>query len=79
MTEFKRYRRKNISEMRDLNDDEKKYPDSLLTSGISVSDEDKRIPLGEFIMGKIARNPNNHKDQWYVNPTYFEENFEHDN
>lgn len=27
-------------------------------------------------MGMVARNPQNHKDQWYVARKYFEENFE---
>jgi len=27
-------------------------------------------------MGMIARNPENHKDQWYVARKYFEDNFE---
>lgn len=63
--EFKKYQRKGLSEMRPyiLGED---------LSGVSVSPEDNP----EADMGMIARNPNNHKDQWYVNRAYFEENLE---
>ena len=65
MNEWKQYKRKGLSEMRPylLGED--------LTS-ISVADVD--APLSD--MGMIARNPKNHKDQWYVARKYFEENLE---
>lgn len=62
---WKQYRRKGFSEMRP-------YIAGEDLSGVSVSPED--IP--ELDMGMIARNPDNHKDQWYVNRQYFEENLE---
>jgi hypothetical protein len=41
-------------------------------ANISVSEEDD--PPND--MGMIARNPNNHRDQWYVAKQYFKKNFE---
>ena len=40
-------------------------------TGISISDEDNP----ETDMRMIARNPENHKDQWYVAEKYFIDNF----
>ena len=65
MSEFKKYRRTNIAEMRP-------YIKGEDLTDISVSDVDK--PISD--MGMIARNPKNHKDQWYVARKYFEDNFE---
>ena len=62
---FKNYKRTNIAEMRPyvLGED---------MTNISVADVDEpRID-----MGMVARNPKNHKDQWYVAKKYFEDNFE---
>lgn len=65
--EWKQYKRKGLSEMRPyvLGED---------MSGISLSDEDKKLETLEG--GMIARNPVNHKDQWYVAEKYFTENLE---
>lgn len=65
MTGFKKYRRTNIAEMREY------VLDEDLTY-ISVSKTD--FPRTD--KGMIARNPENHKDQWYVARAYFEANFE---
>lgn len=65
MTEFKKYRRTNIAEMRPY------IPGEDLTS-VSVSPTDN--PISD--LGMIARNPKNHADQWYVARQYFEDNFE---
>lgn len=43
-------------------------------TGISISDPDKQLATLEG--GMIARNPKNHKDQWYVAKKYFDENLE---
>lgn len=59
MNEWTRAKRVSIVEYRDYNPGEP-------LDGISLSDQDAP-ELG----GKIFRNPNNHKDQWYVNPAYF--------
>lgn len=65
MSEWKRYRRTNMAEMRLY------ILDEDLTN-ISVSNVDN--PKKD--MGMVARNPKNHNDQWYVARKYFEENFE---
>ena len=62
---FKKYRRSNIAEMRP-------YVKGEDLAGVSVSATDDP----ENDMGMIARNPQNHADQWYVAKAYFEENFE---
>ena len=65
MDNFRKYRRINVAEMRPyfLGED---------LSKISVSKTDN--PKED--LGMIARNPENHKDQWYVASKYFEDNFE---
>ena len=65
MTQFKKYRRTNIAEMRP-------YVPGESLDGVSVSDVDD--PENDH--GMIARNPNNHNDQRYVARKYFEGNFE---
>lgn len=62
---FKQYRRTQIAEMRP-------YVKGEPLAGVSVSDTDNP----ETDMGMIARNPANHKDQWYVAREYFNVNFE---
>ena len=62
---FKRYRRKGVTEMRPY------VPGEDLTN-ISVSEEDD--PATD--LGMIARNPENHSDQWYVARQYFKNHFE---
>ena len=58
------YRKKNVQEMRP-------YIPGEDLSGISVNAEDTP---GE---GRwIARNRENHKDQWYVAKDFFEQNYE---
>lgn len=64
-TDWKKYRRTGLSEMRPyiLGED---------LHGISVSVEDDP----ETDLGMVARNPKNHNDQWYVARAYFEDNLE---
>lgn len=62
---FSHYRRKGLAEMRP-------YIKGEDLSNVSVSKEDDP----EKDMGMIARNPLNHKDQWYVARQYFYDNFE---
>ena len=64
-SEFKQYRRTNIAEMRH-------YIKGEDLTDVSVSKEDDPESDG----GMIARNPDNHKDQWYVAKAYFDKNFE---
>ena len=65
MSEWQLYKRKGMSSMRPyvLGED---------LTGVSVSPSDD--PPSD--MGMIARNPLNHKDQWYVARQYFEDNLE---
>ena len=62
--EFKQYVRTGQAEMRHYVKDED-------IRDISVSLEDNP----DIDMGMIARNPKNHKDQWYMARKYFEDNF----
>ena len=85
MSEFKQYMRKQIAELRPVTQDDIdmciKYGDIHFSHNfepnkvvsISQSDLENGSPkLGDM----IARNPNNHNDQWLVNEEYFKENFE---
>lgn len=69
MSEFKKYRRSQIAEMRDYVEGE------ILNESVSISKADKDNGSPK-IGDKIARNPKNHSDQWLVAKQYFEDNFE---
>ena len=65
---FRRYRRKQIAELRPY-----QLGESL--DAISISDADRKA--GSPKSGDmIARNPKNHDDQWLVAKQYFADNFE---
>ena len=69
MSEFKNYRRKNVSEMRTYVEGE------MLDTKVSISEAD--LKAGSPKVGDmIARNPKNHEDQWLVAKAYFEDNLE---
>ncbi len=63
-SEFRQYRRKGLSELRP-------YVPGEDLSAVSVNKED--TPAAG---GMIARNPDNHADQWYVAEAYFIKNLE---
>jgi hypothetical protein len=68
MSEFTKYRRKQIAELRP-------YVLGESVDSISVSPEDTKAgspKAGDM----IARNPKNHADQWLVAAQYFADNFE---
>ena len=68
MTQYKKYRRKQIAEMRP-------YKDSDDLNGVSISNVDHNAgspKLGDM----VARNPKNHADKWLVAAKYFADNFE---
>lgn len=68
MNDWKRYKRKGLSEMRP-------YVAGEDVSGVSVSDADRQN--GSPREGDmIARNPKNHADLWLVAKKYFEDNLE---
>ena len=69
MSEFKKYRRKQIAELR------RYVPGEVLAPSLSISQADR--DAGSPREGDmIARNPANHDDQWLVAKEYFEANFE---
>lgn len=69
MSEFKKYRRKSVSEMRAYVEGE------TLDSKVSISEAD--LKAGSPKEGDlIARNPKNHEDQWIVAKAYAEDNLE---
>lgn len=81
MEKFKKYRRTQIAEMREVtqNDIELfKAGDTIPASfqfKVSISSAD--LKNGSPKIGdKIARNPKNHNDQWLVAEQYFKDNFE---
>lgn len=73
MEEFKQYRREAIAELRPVTEAE--VMSISLAPNISLSMEDKKNGSPK-IGDMIARNPNNHNDQWLVAAKYFEDNFE---
>ena len=72
MSEFKKYIRTNIAEMRPVTKEE--LNTSMFDSAVSISDVDfnNGSPLQNDM---IARNPLNHDDQWLVAAKYFAANF----
>lgn len=68
MNKWKQYKRKGLSEMRP-------YETGEDLSHVSISEPD--LQSGSPKRGDmIARNPNNHEDQWLVAQKYFEDNLE---
>lgn len=70
---FKKYKRKAVSELRPVTDEEV-FTKSLDTK-ISISPADKENG-SPYYGDMIARNPSNHNDQWLVAREYFNANFE---
>ena len=71
MGNFKEYIRTNVAEMRELTPAEES---GAIGSHISISLED--VKAGSPRKGDmVARNPENHKDQWLVAAEYFKNNF----
>jgi hypothetical protein len=67
-SDFTRYRRKQIAELRP-------YILGEILGTVSISGEDAKA--GSPKPGDmIARNPQNHADQWLVAAAYFADNFE---
>jgi len=71
--EFKKYRRKSISELRPVTKEDSL--ESLLTKKVSISKEDIENNKSPKVGDMIARNPENYSDQWLVEEKYFKENF----
>lgn len=75
MSGFRQYRRSAIAELRPVSPDEVGNIELLTNNGVSISqvDIDNGSPCA---LDMIARNPQNHDDQWLVSAEYFEANFE---
>ena len=84
-SEFKKYRRTQVAEMRPVTDYDvdvyNKHAGELIVMNkkrvvkVSISVED--LANGSPKSGDmIARNPKNHNDQWLVAEKYFKDNFE---
>lgn len=85
MKEFKKFRRKQIAELRIVTqEDVNEFQERNLLSAhetkdnvIEVSISDADLLNGSPKIGDmIARNPKNHLDQWLVAEKYFNDNFE---
>lgn len=80
MKEFKKYKRKQIAELRPVTDREIEIGEFITIDGetekaVSVSQAD--LENGSPKKGDmVARNPRNHRDQWLVAAQYFQDNFE---
>lgn len=68
MSEWKKYRRTQIAEMR-------AYESGVDMHGVSISAFDKANESPK-IGDMIARNPKQHTDTWLVAARYFADNFE---
>lgn len=85
---FKKYKRKQIAEIREVTqsdiEDFKKTSKIIVSTNlgdwkhpikVSISDDD--LKNGSPKIGDmIARNPKNHNDQWLIANKYFNDNFE---
>ena len=69
MSEFQKYRRSQIAELRPF------IPGEELSGRVSISASDSEAGSPK-VGDMIARNPVNHDDQWLVAAAYFAANFE---
>lgn len=82
MSNFTKYRRKQVAELREVNQTDinefelKGYMTFDGKRAISISQVDIEDNDSPKIGDMIARNPENHDDQWLVEKTYFANNFE---
>ena len=81
MSEFKKYKRTEIAELRPVTENDiehQKAGDSIPPSfefRISISDVDRKNGSPK-IGDMIARNPKNHMDEWLVAEKYYKDNFQ---
>ena len=82
MDSFKNYQRTQISEMREVTENDikafqnDKAIHSIRDTEFKVSISDADLLNGSPKIGdRIARNPINHNDQWLVAEQYFKDNF----
>jgi hypothetical protein len=82
--EYQEYRRTEITSIRpyipgeDLTGVSVSSADKILIDSFNVLEHEKGNPfqVDPENFGGIARNPDNHEDQWYIAPDYFIKNFE---
>lgn len=81
---FKKHRRTKIAELRPVTEEDLKqyeveggimYLGDTARYAVSISDVDRRNGSPR-IGDMIARNPENHNDQWLVAEKYYKDNFE---
>lgn len=66
MSEFKKFAKK-YAELRP-------YEPGETLAGVSISDEDRKTGSPK-VGDMVARNPENHRDQWLVNAEWFQKNY----
>lgn len=72
---FDKYQRKELAELRPVDEQDMVVYNKGMMNWVSVSKadfENGSPKLGDM----IARNPKNHDDQWLVAQKYFEDNFD---
>lgn len=75
--EFKKYRRTQIAEIRNITKEELKIGKLLTTQKYNISISEVDLNNGSPKIGDmIARNPKNHNDQRLITKLYFNNNFE---
>lgn len=84
MSNFNKYRRTQIAEMREVTEadisnfkEQREFYTFLRDVRFKVSVSEEDLKNGSPKIGDmVARNPKNHNDQWLVAKKYFEDNFE---
>lgn len=81
MSEFKKFKRSAVAEMRPVTDEDIQYfysqDQTLFVDGNKVSISNNDLVAGSPVLGDmIARNPADHTDKWLVAAEYFSNNFE---
>jgi hypothetical protein len=83
MSEFKKYRRTQIAEMRPITFEDiqafenDKHIHCIIDTEFKISISDVDLQNGSPKIGDmVARNPTNHQDQWLVAEQYFKDNFQ---
>lgn len=67
MTEFKKHQKKALTELRS-------YEHGEDMTGITVSEQDAQLETLDG--GYIAKDPNDHNNQWYVSKSFYDANYE---
>lgn len=84
MAEFKNYRKKALTEMRPVSEADIRAFRSDRREAHSMRDHEFKVSISETDIASgspkfgdmIARNSDNHDDQWLIAKEYFDENYE---